>query len=1373
MAPTGNDANSCATPDSPCLTINGAISKAGAGEDVLVGAGTYTSTDSAPVVVIAKNVHLLGSWNSTFTAHDGVSIIDGQDARRGMLVSTGATIDRFVIRHGYGSGSGGAGVTIAGHAWDTVTISNSTIRDNSLGEGSGGGIYVSANTLYDDGADLILSNSTVGGNAAPHGTGGGIYYNGGLLTIQNSTIVHNSSGAAGGLYAVKGQTVGMRNSILAHNHVGSVVSDCSGTMFGAVRDPFQISRYNIIGNTGGCPVKKGTGNHYNVDPGIASAPIGLAGYYPLVPGSPALDGGAAAGCPATDERGVPRPQGSACDMGAFEYRGGGTVPVYLLPLHDTAQYVLIRKPARLSPAALVLDANGDPVAGVQVTFTAPASGPSGTFSNRTNTISVATANDGIAAPGTFTANSTEGSYTVQASALGIGSHATFSLTNGAQNVKTYTMKHSKTRSRLPGTFLCDLTYPGCTNSADLDADQAESFAYGTYLFYRSRVQRNSLDDAGRPIIVSVHYGNEYGNAFWDGREVVLGDRWASDDTVAHELTHGVTQYTSGLFYFYQSGAINESLSDIFGELYDQSNGVGKDGAGYTWFIGEDVPDGPIRSMSNPPQFGDPDRMSNYDTSEMDNGSVHSNSGINNKAAHLMVQGGSFNGRSVAEIGADKTLAIYYEAETHLLTSGSDYADLYNALYQACLNLLEGQAGISTADCQSVRNATDAVEMNVPVAGRYNPEAPLCDPGLSPVNVFSDDFESGAGRWSFSTQLGTQRWQLDSPYGRFAHSGKHFLYADDYPAAITDTSAEMKTGVKLPANAYLHFAQAYNFERYAVTYGPWFDGGVLEYSTDKGITWNDAGKLIINNGYGGTIFPYWYNPLAGRRAFVGTSHGYISTRLNLASLANKTVKFRWRMGLDDIGYMWGWWLDDVRIYTCGSFGKLGPTPGAPNQKGTLTLSWKPAAGATSYDYCYSKTEGACPLWHQQGSASSVSISGLDPNSTYYWQVRANTSGGTFEADTGWWSFSTGAPPADFGKLEPANDATDQALQPTLSWIASSGATSYDYCFDTIDNSACDGSWSQTASTSASLKDLALNTTYYWQVRAHNSFKTDADTGSWFRFTTAPSVFTISGNAAVGGSALTFIGSTTNGNVNGVATADVNGDYSFGLPPGWSGSVTPSKAGATFTPSSLDYDNLSADRPDQDYSVTLPFVSVAAQDGWIVESGELTRQGGAAYAKDATISLGDDALNNQYRAVLSFATGSLPDNAEITGVTLRLTKQSIVGGGNPFTMFKGMMVDLKKGFFGTMSALQASDFQAQAGQTITPAAQVAGAVYTFDLGSAAGDAVNKLSTYAGVTQLRLRFKLDDNNNLTANYIKLFSGNYATTGYRPALVIKYYVP
>ena len=115
--------------------------------------------------------------------------------------------------------------------------------------------------------------------------------------------------------------------------------------------------------------------------------------------------------------------------------------------------------------------------------------------------------------------------------------------------------------------------------------------------------------------------------------------------------------------------------------------------------------------------------------------------------------------------------------------------------------------------------------------------------------------------------------------------------------------------------------------------------------------------------------------------------------------------------------------------------------------------------------------------------------------------------------------------------------------------------------------------------------------------------------------------------------------------------------------------------------------------------------------------------------------------------------------------------MIGGGNPVTMFQGFMVDMKKGFFGT-TALQTTDFQAVASKTYGPfVTAISGGWYSIDLTSGKGY-INKLSTLSGLTQIRLRFKLDDNNNAIANVLSLFSGN-APAASQPQLIIQYYVP
>jgi len=186
----------------------------------------------------------------------------------------------------------------------------------------------------------------------------------------------------------------------------------------------------------------------------------------------------------------------------------------------------------------------------------------------------------------------------------------------------------------------------------------------------------------------------------------------------------------------------------------------------------------------------------------------------------------------------------------------------------------------------------------------------------------------------------------------------------------------------------------------------------------------------------------------------------------------------------------------------------------------------------------------------------------------------------------------------------------------------------------------------------------------------------------------------------------------------------------------------------------------------------FTSIAAQDGWVRESSENSNIGGSMNSTAAILRLGDDAARRQYRGILSFNTGSLPDNAVITGVTLRVKKQAIIGGGNPVSIFGGFMFDVKNGFFGTAATLQTGDFQAAGNASYGPSAPApVGGWYSFNLTSAKAY-VNKLATGSGLTQIRLRFKLDDNNNAIANYLSLFSGD-APAANRPQLVITYVMP
>ena len=262
-----------------------------------------------------------------------------------------------------------------------------------------------------------------------------------------------------------------------------------------------------------------------------------------------------------------------------------------------------------------------------------------------------------------------------------------------------------------------------------DADQAYDLTGATSTWYAATLGvdltaliGNDLGD-GRKLRSTTNYcppGDcPLENAFWSGDQMVYGAGYtAADDVVAHELTHGVTQHTAGLVYWYQSGAINESMSDVFGELVDQGDGVGDDSPGVRWLLGEDLPvdhGGVTRDMADPPRFAQPDTTTSalYDMAldYDDNGAVHTNSGVPNKTAYLITDGtaaepgGAFAGRTFAGIGSARAATLYWAA-LQMLTPGSDFQDLGLALAQSCANL-----AFTPDECATVSQAVEATGLS--------------------------------------------------------------------------------------------------------------------------------------------------------------------------------------------------------------------------------------------------------------------------------------------------------------------------------------------------------------------------------------------------------------------------------------------------------------------------------------------------------------------------------------------------------------------------------------------------------------------------------------------------------------------------------------
>ena len=196
---------------------------------------------------------------------------------------------------------------------------------------------------------------------------------------------------------------------------------------------------------------------------------------------------------------------------------------------------------------------------------------------------------------------------------------------------------------------------GDAPTGDVAVDEAYDGLGATFALFWEAYQRNSIDDAGMPLDATVHYDQDYDNAFWDGTQMVFGDgdgelfnRFTiSLDVIGHELTHGVTEKESGLAYFNQSGALNESISDVFGSLVKQRL-LGQTADQADWLIGAELLTAKVngvalRSMKAPgtayddPVLGkdpQPGHMNDFVRTNQDNGGVHINSGIPNRAFYL-------------------------------------------------------------------------------------------------------------------------------------------------------------------------------------------------------------------------------------------------------------------------------------------------------------------------------------------------------------------------------------------------------------------------------------------------------------------------------------------------------------------------------------------------------------------------------------------------------------------------------------------------------------------------------------------------------------------------------------------------------------------
>jgi Zn-dependent metalloprotease len=305
---------------------------------------------------------------------------------------------------------------------------------------------------------------------------------------------------------------------------------------------------------------------------------------------------------------------------------------------------------------------------------------------------------------------------------GVDRQSLASLLPGAgEHITVYDMQNGGA-SDLPGK---KARGDGDPESSDKSVNEAYDGADTTYHFYKDEFQRSSVDDHDLELVSSVHYGVRFENAFWNGGQMVYGDGGgqlfnegsltSALDVIAHELTHGVTQFSAGLVYSKQSGALNESISDVFGSLVKQK-ALGQTVDQADWLIGAGIlhpslgealrsmkaPGTAFKFDTQPATMDDYQDLPDDNDPRHDNGGVHINSGIPNHAFYL----------AATEIGGNAWEApghIWYEALTKRLNSDAQFEDAAKATFEAAGDLY----GAGGAEQRAVEHAWQEVGVPIP------------------------------------------------------------------------------------------------------------------------------------------------------------------------------------------------------------------------------------------------------------------------------------------------------------------------------------------------------------------------------------------------------------------------------------------------------------------------------------------------------------------------------------------------------------------------------------------------------------------------------------------------------------------------------------
>lgn len=472
----------------------------------------------------------------------------------------------------------------------------------------------------------------------------------------------------------------------------------------------------------------------------------------------------------------------------------------------------------------------------------------------------------------------------------------------------------------------------------------------TYDYYFTKFGRNSLDNAGLPLYGYLK-SSVVDNAKWDGSSMIYGKRSANSygittiDVCGHELTHGITQYTCALQYSHESGAINESLSDILGksvQFYQKPFDI-------NWVIGNDM-DWLVRDLSDPNLYGQPDTYlgTYWWTSSLDNYGVHFNSGVGNFMFYLLVNGGSGTNDNgdiyhVDAIGQAKAEQIIYRSQTVYLFNLAQYSDWR----VACINAATDLYGAASDAVTQVKNAWYAV--GIGAAGNAQPSN-ACN---KPTSLSSSAITSSSATVSWGSVFGSIGYNIQyKPY-----VGTQWTTVTGLPVQTTKTLNGLAWGT------------IYNYRVQTKCLG-----GFSQYSTDKVFTTSSQGEVYCkSNGNNNAIYEYidYVNIGTINRDYAyPDAGGYYnattqSTAVNKGSAYPLTISAGFNGFMEADAYPENWavfvdWNIDGDFADAGETAITTNTTDAGNKTVTLSVPYTAATGSTRMRVSmnYDATPAAC-------------------------------------------------------------------------------------------------------------------------------------------------------------------------------------------------------------------------------------------------------------------------------------------------------------------------------------------------------------------------------------------------------------------------------